>query len=190
MSGAAALALAGVAGLAAPAARGAAPATVDGILSRLATGGARESRFTEQKFLKVLDAPLRSSGRLVYKPPGRLERITEKPKPETLVLDGETMSMTRDGRTRSIAMSQLPAVGALVGSLRDVLAGDGGALQRRFKPIAQGVDAGWQLVLLPSDAELAQLVTRIVVAGREARIDTIEVLQADGDRSLLTLEGS
>jgi outer membrane lipoprotein-sorting protein len=163
---------------------------VERILSRLATGGAREARFVERKFLQILDAPIESSGRLAFKPPGRLERVTEKPKTETLVLDGETLSMTRDGRTRTIAASQLPAVGALVGSLRDVLAGDSTAIGRRFKPIAQGTDQHWQLVLLPSDPDLAQLVTRIVVQGREGRIDTIEILQADGDRSLMSLEAS
>ena len=45
-------------------------------------------------------------------------------------------------------------------------------------------------MLLPSDPDLAQLVTRIVVEGRAARIDTIEILQADGDRSLMSLEAS
>jgi len=163
---------------------------VERILSRLATGGRREARFVERKFLQILDAPIESSGRLAFKPPRRLERVTEKPKAETLVLDGDTMSMTRDGRTRTIAASQLPAVAALVGSLRDVLAGDGGAIGRRFKLIAQGTDEHWQLVLLPSDPDLAQLVTRIVVEGRAARIDTIEILQADGDRSLMSLEAS
>ena len=163
---------------------------VERILSRLATGGRREARFVERKFLQILDAPIESSGRLAFKPPRRLERVTEKPKAETLVLDGDTMSMTRDGRTRTIAASQLPAVAAMVGSLRDVLAGDGGAIGRRFKLIAQGTDEHWQLVLLPSDPDLAQLVTRIVVEGRAARIDTIEILQADGDRSLMSLEAS
>lgn len=160
---------------------------VDRILARIARRGAHETGFVEQRFLRFLDEPVESSGRLSYRPPDRLERITDKPRPESMVLDGDTLSMTRDGRTRSLSVSQLPAVGALVGSIRDLLAGNRAALEPRYRAIAQGDDANWQLVLLPSDAELATLVTRIVVAGQADRIATIEIQQADGDRSLMTL---
>lgn len=160
---------------------------VDRTLARIARRGAHETGFVEQRFLRFLDAPVESSGRLSYRPPDRLERITDKPKAESMVLDGDTLSMTRDGKTRSLSVSQLPAVGALVGSIRDLLAGNRSALEKRYRAIAQGDDENWQLVLLPSDAELATLVTRIVVAGQADRIATIEIQQADGDRSLMTL---
>ena len=160
------------------------------ILARIARRGAHETRFVEQRYLRFLDEPVESSGRLSYQPPGRLERTTDKPKPEVMVLDGNTLSMTRDGRTRSLSVSQLPAVGALVGSIRDLLAGDRAAIEKRYRVIAQGSDANWQLVLLPSDNELAALVTRIIVAGQAERMTTIEIQQADGDRSLMTLQPS
>ena len=160
------------------------------ILARIARRGAHETRFVEQRYLRFLDEPVESSGRLSYQPPDRLERITDKPKAEAMVLDGETLSMTRDGRTRSLSVSQLPAVGALVGSIRDLLAGDRAAIEKRYRVIAQGSDANWQLVLLPSDTELAALVTRIIVAGQAERMITIEIQQADGDRSLMTLQPS
>ena len=38
--------------------------------------------------------------------------------------------------------------------------------------------------------ELAALVTRIIVAGQAERMTTIEIQQADGDRSLMTLQPS
>lgn len=160
---------------------------VERILARIARRGAHETRFVEQRFLRFLDAPVESSGRLSYRPPDRLERHTDKPKPESMILEGDTLSMTRDGKTRSLSVTQLPAVGDLVGSIRDLLAGDRAAIEKRYRAIAQGSDADWQLVLLPSDAELAALVTRIVVAGQGERMATIEIQQADGDRSLMTL---
>lgn len=180
----------GGAGAGTPQARFEAPGNreaVDRTLARIARRGAHETGFVEQRFLRFLDAPVESSGRLSYRPPDRLERITDTPKAESMVLDGDTLSMTRDGKTRSLSVSQLPAVGALVGSIRDLLAGNRSALEKRYRAIAQGDDENWQLVLLPSDAELATLVTRIVVAGQADRIATIEIQQADGDRSLMTL---
>ena len=165
-------------------------AAVERILARIAAYAKHETRFVEQRYLRFLDEPVESSGRLRYLPPNRLERLTDKPKPEAMILDGDTLSMTRDGKTRSLGISQLPAVGALVGSIRDLLAGDRAAIQRRYRAIAQGDDGNWQLVLLPSDSGLAELVTRIVVAGQGERMATIEILQADGDRSLMTLQAS
>lgn len=165
-------------------------AAVERILSRVASQASHETGFVELRYLRFLDEPVESSGRLAYQPPNRLERRTEKPRPEVLVLDGQTLSMTRDGRTRSLDVSQLPAVGALVGSIRDLLAGEVAPLQRRYRTIAQGDDANWQLVLLPADPDLASLVIRIVVAGQADRIATIEILQADGDRSVMTLKPS
>ena len=165
-------------------------AAVERILTRIAAHAGHETRFVEQRYLRFLDGPVESSGLLRYQPPDRLERLTEKPRPESMILDGDTLSMTRDGRTRSLGVSQLPAVGALVGSIRDLLAGDRVAIERRYRTIAQGDDGNWQLVLLPSDTSLAELVTRIVVAGQADRMRTIEILQADGDRSLMTLQPS
>ncbi len=162
-------------------------AALERILATIAAQAAHEARFVEQRYLRFLDAPVASSGRLRYLPPQRLERLTEQPRPEAMILDGDTLSITRDGKTRSLAVSQLPAVGALVGSIRDLLAGDRAAIEGRYRAIAQGDARRWQLVLLPSDSGLAELVTRIVVAGEDDRMKTIEILQADGDRSLMTL---
>lgn len=155
-----------------------------------AIGGkpARRARFVEQRFLKLLDAPVQASGELRYQAPDLLEKRTDQPRAETMRLQGGQLTLVREGRERSIAVSQLPAVGALVTSLRDVLAGDADALEKRFRAIAQGRAERWQLVLLPSDPTLAELITRLVVAGRGERVDSIEILQADGDRSVMTLE--
>ena len=43
-------------------------------------------------------------------------------------------------------------------------------------------------MLLPSDTRLAALVLRIDVTGTRDRVRSIEILQADGDRSLMTVE--
>ena len=44
------------------------------------------------------------------------------------------------------------------------------------------------LTLLPSEPKIAALVLRIVVTGSKSQIRSIEYLQADGDRSLMTIE--
>jgi outer membrane lipoprotein-sorting protein len=48
--------------------------------------------FVERKELAVLTTPLESSGTLTYTAPGRLEKHTLKPKPESLILDEKSSS--------------------------------------------------------------------------------------------------
>jgi hypothetical protein len=104
-----------------------------------------------------------------------------------MMLDGEQLVVERNGRRRSLPAAQLPAVAALVGGIRDTLRGDAEALRRMFKVVLQGNAASWQIDLLPSDSTSAQLVSRITLRGREDRLLEVETLQADGDRSVMTL---
>ena len=165
----------------------AAELTLESILQRIGGKSSREAEFTERKYLALLDAPVESSGVLRYVAPDRLERITRQPVKESMRLEGDLLVLERDGRTRTASAAQFPGVAALVGSLRDILAGDAGALRQRYKVVVQGDAARWQVDLLPSDSDMAKLVSRITLRGREDRLEEVETLQADGDRSVMTL---
>ncbi len=164
-----------------------AEATLDSILARVGGKSSREAEFIERKYLALLDAPVESSGLLRYVAPDRLERITRHPVMESMRLEGDLLVLERDGRTRTASAAQFPGVAALVGSLRDVLAGDASALRRSFKVVVQGEAARWQIDLLPSDSDMAKLVSRVTLRGRDDRLEEVETLQADGDRSVMTL---
>ncbi len=45
------------------------------------------ARFTQEKTVYILDAPLRSEGTIAYKAPGKLRFETTRPAPSTLVID-------------------------------------------------------------------------------------------------------
>src|SRR5579859_3790268 len=81
----------------AAAARGAhgADPDLDRVMSALAQRKHGHVTFVEKKFIALLDRPVESSGELLYEAPDRLEKRTLKPKPQTLVLDGGTVSMQR-----------------------------------------------------------------------------------------------
>lgn len=103
------------------------------------------------------------------------------------MIDGDTLVMQRDGRRRTVPAAQFPGVAALVGGLRDTLGGNAAALRRMFKVVVQGDAGRWQMDLLPSDPTSAQLVNRITLRGRDDQVLEVETLQADGDRSVMTL---
>lgn len=180
--GCALLACAGVAAAAA-----AAEWDVAALMQALARQQGGRVAFVERKHLAVLDRPVESSGELVYRPPARLEKRTLRPQPEVLILDGDELSIQRGKQTLRAHLRQYPEAGALVDSIRGTLAGDLGALQRRYRLVLHGTEQRWQLTLLPSDPALAAVVLRIQVAGRRERIEAIETTMADGDRSVLTI---
>ncbi len=106
------------------------------------------AKFTERKYLHMLNQPLESSGTLIYVAPDHLEKNTERPKPESLVVDGGTLTVTGgpDGQSRSLALPDYPELGAIVESIRATLAGDSASLNRFYAVTsarrASGLDPG------------------------------------------------
>ena len=158
------------------------------LMQGLAQRGAERATFVEKKFIAILDQPVESSGELRYVPPDRLEKRTQKPRAETMVVDGDRLSIERGAQKHALRLSDYPDIAAFVDSLRGTLAGDRKALERVYRLELHGGAERWTLVMFPSDARLAAMVSRIDVAGTRDRVRSIEILQADGDRSLLTVE--
>ena len=143
--------------------------------------------FTEKKFLSILDKPVESSGELVFTPPDRLEKRTLKPKPENVVVDRDTVTLERGGQHRTLRLRENPQVAVLVESIRATLAGDLASLTRTYSAALEGSPARWKLILRPLDPSLGGLVERIEIGGAQAQARTVEIFQADGDRSVMTI---
>jgi hypothetical protein len=143
--------------------------------------------FVEEHFLAVLDRPTESSGELLYDAPDRLEKRTLKPKPETVILEHGVITAHRGHRTYVLNLSDYPQIVPLIDSIRATLAGDRASLERIFKVTLDGSLEHWALLLLPSDASVAKSVKQIRIEGTQDAIHTVEIQQADGDRSLLTI---
>lgn len=147
-----------------------------------------KARFTEKKFLAVLDKPLISTGEMTYTAPDRLEKRTQTPKPEFLLLDKDTLSIERGKQKFSINLAQQPEALVFVDSIRGTLSGNQSALEKNYLLHLSGSSEKWVLTLLPSDARIATIIQRIVVTGNRQQIRSIEYLQTDGDRSLLLID--
>ena len=157
------------------------------LMDMLSHNKSSEARFVERKFIALLDQPVESSGELSYVAPDRLEKRTLWPKPESMVLDGGMLTLERGGRKRSLPLADYPEVGAFVESIRGTLAGDHKALQRAYGLALEGDAAQWALTLTPSEPRMAQIVQKIRIGGSRAEVTSIEVFQADGDRSLMSI---
>ena len=165
----------------------AAPSDLDRVMEALAQRQHGHVTFVERKFLEVLDRPLESSGELYYDAPDRLEKRTVKPKPESLVLERGILTARRGRHTYVLDLREYPQVMPFIESIRATLAGDRAALERVFSVAFDGSFDDWALVLLPLDAKLASTVKQIHIEGALDTIHSIEILDADGDRSVLTI---
>ena len=143
--------------------------------------------FSEKKYIALLDRPVESSGELVYQPPARLEKRTLKPNVESLVLDRDVLVVERGKQKYTLQLQQYPEITAIVDSIRNTLAGDLDALKRQYRVDLEGDPERWTLTLLPSDARIAAMVQRIRISGTRDELRQIEMLQADGDRSVMQI---
>lgn len=158
------------------------------LMATLARSTHGAATFTEKKYLAILDAPVESSGELRFVPPARLEKLTLKPSRERLVLDGDVLTVERGRRTHVLALKDYPEVAGMIESIRATLAGDRSALERVYQLSVSGSRARWSLALVPLDARIGRVVARVRIDGAEGDVRTVEILQADGDRSVMTVE--
>ena len=166
---------------------------VDTLMHAFAQRKSGEARFTELKYLSNLKGPVESSGTLAFRAPDHFEQQTVKPRAQSVVVDGDTVTMSRDGHQRVVSLSQYPEIAMLVDSIRGTLTGDRSSLERVYKLTLEGTAVAWHLTLTPSDAALSKSVDHIVVSGGQggdgqSAIHTIETIQTDGDRSVMTIE--
>ena len=151
--------------------------------------GVKEAKgsFVENKFLSVLNRPLESTGVLVFQAPGHLEKHTLTPKAETLVLDQGVLTIDNRARNikRTLVLQEYPAIWAFVESIRATLAGDLPTLKRFYKIELEGKAAHWKMRLLPVESKMREMISEIRIAGHSTWVDSIETLEANGDRTLM-----
>lgn len=169
---------------------GAADFDVAALFDRLAKERPAHAEFRERKHLSLLAEPLDSSGDLTFTPPDRLEKRTKSPKPETVIIDGAQITLERGGRKQTLELKDHPGIAVLVESIRGTLAGDLASLSRTYSIKLDGDASRWRLVLRPLDASLTSLVERIEIGGTEARVRMVEIFQADGDYSVMTISSA
>ncbi len=140
--------------------------------------------FVEHKYLRILMQRLETSGRLSYKAPDWLQKVTSKPAPETFELQGDAVTMVqRNGERVTASLSEHPEIAALVEGMRSTLAGDLATLERHYAVEFKGSATAWRLRLSPRDPTVRDKVSVIAISGSEEQIKLIEVREQDGDRS-------
>ena len=168
-------------------AQGAAPFDLAHLMARFATVKSASAQFVERRYLHFLKAPLIAKGVLIFTAPNRLEKKTLEPAAENMVIDGDTLTVQREGQTQTLSLSAYPQIGAFIEGIRATLTGDAASLQRIYQTDLQGNANGWLLQLQPRDPAMQAVVRSISISGSGSVIDRIQTIEHDGDRTDLRI---
>nr|WP_025825393.1 LolA-related protein [Acetobacter persici] len=158
------------------------------IVTHLGSVPERTEHFHETRELGALTHPLLFSGVLIFRHPDFLEKETLLPQPETLAIEGDTVSVQRGGHVRHILLAQNPALALLATTLRAPLAGNMAALRQAYTVSAQGDMGAWTLTMTPLSEQAHKMVRQVVLAGRNNAVESLKILQANGDRQTLMID--
>jgi outer membrane lipoprotein-sorting protein len=162
--------------------------TLNQLMTGLSQIKSAKADFVEDQYLKMLTKPLRSSGVLVYVAPNRLEKITTAPKQQSVIIDGGEITIRVGSATpRTMKLEDNPQIGLLVESLRSTLNGDLPELKKFGAVQLAGNADHWQMTLAPTDPRLQKFIRTITITGERFSLNTVEILQEDGDRSVMRL---
>ena len=148
----------------------------------------RTGRFVETRHMKVLDKPLRSTGEVRYVAPQLFEKKTIEPAAELLRVDGDALRVERGGKTYNVRLSSQPQAAAFVDVIVGLLTGDAGKLERSYDYELKGTAKKWTLAMVPRDAKMKSIISKVIASGDREQVRTIEYQQTDGDRSVMVIE--
>jgi hypothetical protein len=115
-------------------------------------------------------------------------RRTLTPRIESMAVEGNTLTLSRGGRTRTLALDSMPELLGMVEAMRGTLSGDGATLQRYFRSTVTGSPAKWTLDLVPLDRTgLRAQVRSMRISGRAATCSGLEMEFVGGDRSVMNI---
>ena len=175
-----------------PATSQAAGFDLDTLMARLAQVRAGEATFVERRevFQNERGSPLalESSGRLSFAAPDIFVRETLKPRQERLAVQGNQLTMSQGGRSRTAALDSVPEAVVIVEAIRGTLTGNRELLERLFVLRLSGEAARWTLELVPRDARLRGQVSQLRLLGTQAQLRELQMTMTDGDRTQLRIE--
>ena len=146
--------------------------------------------FTQVRRIHYVSEPAESSGRLRYAAPAHLEMLVDEPRQERFVYDEGVLTIkeTDTGAEKQVSIEANVVLSAMLSGLIGILSGDESALQQMFFVDFEDQRCRWQLRLVPRSKRVLEKIDEINVVGERQRIGKVEILQPNGDTSILTIK--
>lgn len=160
-------------------------------LAKIITGVPdHRAQFHETRRLTMLSEPLELEGTLLFRGPDHLEKHTDAPQRETMVADGEWISVNSPEHRNSLRfnIADDPVLHGLLFSLRSLLNGEPQRLSELFDVEAWGGSDEWILRLKPRASALAERIRAVRVQGEDRWLRKIELWETSGDYVAMTID--
>ena len=105
----------------------------------------------------------------------------------TVVGDALTVEIGPARKKRQLRLHRYPALWGFIEGLRATLTGDLDVLRRFYEIELHGSADDWELVMVPTQSEMAAVVRLVSIRGGLGRITVIEVVQTSDDRSVMRI---
>ncbi|MBL0513090.1 outer membrane lipoprotein carrier protein LolA [Aeromonas media] len=164
----------------------AAPLTRDQVQQLLTLSQAKEAHFEQEKQVAGLSQPLRASGELLLVRDLGLWWQQQKPFPLTLTLTPTRMvQQVADQPATVIDNPQLLEFSQMLLAL---FGSDEATLSRYFRIDFHSSEAGWQLVLVPSQTPLDKVFASLTLSGL-GQLDQLLIADRQGDSTRIRFSG-
>lgn len=160
------------------------PADLSALLLGMRSASGVVAHFTETKELALLTAPLEATGVVYFVPPARLVRVISSPGRSRLVVDGDQVRFEDEGVHRALDLSSSPIARQMIDSFVVLFNGDEKRLKELYTADYQAGVGTWSLHLVPRSMPLSRMISAFHLFGTGARIDRIESVEPDGDRTV------
>ena len=147
--------------------------------------------FQEERHISFLNAPVRLTGILTVDAAGRLTKEVTAPTAERMVVDDRQIVVERPPGTivARLSLRSDPVASTMILAIRAVLAADQRTMRAAFLLTVGGTERDWSMLLVPTDETVRDAVASITVRGAGAALRSLELVEANGDRTVLTLGG-
>lgn len=162
---------------------------IPGLSGRWADIRSLQADYADVRTIRFLEAPLSSTGRMVYLRPDRLRMDTRTPSRQSVVVDGGRVTVRHDdlGRTERMDLDADRTARAVVDSILRVFGGRFDALDADYVCAAAPQADGWRLALTPRNEPVSRAIVRIDVdLGPDRLIRRVVLNEVGGDTSTLT----
>ena len=128
-------------------------------------------KFEEEKKVRMLQRPLRSSGALIFLPHKGLYRQLHMPFVQELLIT-PTALQQRDtsGKVETLELDKVPLAKALVEGFFTVFSGSWDSMQTHFQVYFSLENHHWKLGLKPIQTVMSQMVSCIILAGEKEHV--------------------
>lgn len=158
------------------------------VTTRLEEVQVLRANFKQEKHIKALRRPLKSSGTYLFSVEHGVSWQITKPFPTIFVVTQKGILQKTDGEEPFlIEASQQPVVSGFTKVFLSLFKGDREILKERFKLYFAGNNQAWTLGLEPKGTIMKKFLARIVLEGGE-HLKTITFYEATGDKTVIYFE--